>query len=62
MKIHEYELYAIEEYNDIAEGVREVIGSSVEEDQELNIMLLNYKIAKDSLVNGLKLRVEVDDV
>lgn len=62
MTIDAGELYQIEKYGDIAEGVWDVIGSSVEEDYELHIMLVNYKIAKDSLVRGLSVREEGGDV
>lgn len=56
IKIQEHELYQLEKYYDLPEGIEEVLGDRVKEDLELTILVANYKIAKESLLNGLTKR------
>lgn len=53
IKITGSEQYQIDKYYNIPEGIEEILGTRVNEDLELTILIANYKIAEESLVNGL---------
>lgn len=58
IKLEDWQVGAIENYYDISVGIKDILGDKVNEDLELTILIENYKIAKESLVNGLLKRVE----
>ena len=58
IKLEDWQVDTIEKYYDMPEGIEDILGDKVNEDLELTILIANYKIAKESLVNGLLKRVE----